>query len=168
MTARKRRGESDLGVLLRNMRPELDPKRFVFCTISARSARRLDAAPLGMFREAEGVTLILERKEAQRLGLGFDSQWRMIRCSIHSDLTAVGFLAAMSGSLAEAGISVNAVSAYYQDYLFVPAEKAGMALKILKGMRRGAVFRSNSTRLRDRASMSATLPYPSRRSCRGG
>ena len=34
-------------------------------------------------------------------------------------------------TLADAGISVNPVSAYYHDHLFVPVEKAGQAMQLL-------------------------------------
>jgi hypothetical protein len=51
---------------------------------------------------------------------------------VHSALTAVGFLAAITTRLAEAGISVNAVSAYYHDHLFVPWERREEAMEVLK------------------------------------
>jgi hypothetical protein len=44
----------------------------------------------------------------------------------------VGFLAAITASLAEAGISVNAVSAFYHDHLFVPVERAEDAKLLLQ------------------------------------
>ena len=39
--------------------------------------------------------------------------------------------AAITAKLAEAGISMNAVSAYYHDHLFVPADKAKSVMKLL-------------------------------------
>jgi hypothetical protein len=47
----------------------------------------------------------------------------------------VGFLAAITGRLADAGISVNPVSAFYHDHLFVPEHKADEALHHLQNMR---------------------------------
>jgi hypothetical protein len=44
----------------------------------------------------------------------------------------VGFLAAITARLAQAGISLNAVSAYYHDHLFVPWENRERAMQILK------------------------------------
>jgi len=49
-------------------------------------------------------------------------------------LEAVGFLAAITARLAEAGISVNPVSAFYHDHLFVPHNRADEALARLKEM----------------------------------
>ena len=56
----------------------------------------------------------------------------MITLTIHSDLSAVGFLARITDKLAKAGISVNVCSGYYHDHLFVPIEKANNAIDILK------------------------------------
>ena len=56
---------------------------------------------------------------------------RMITLDVHSALDAIGFLAAVATLLAKAGISVNAVSAYYHDHLFVPREKADEAMRLL-------------------------------------
>jgi hypothetical protein len=60
----------------------------------------------------------------------------MITLTVHSSLEAVGFLAA--GRLAEAGISVNAVSAYYHDHLFVAEHRADEALRLLQSMSKQA------------------------------
>jgi uncharacterized protein len=54
--------------------------------------------------------------------------------TVHSSLNAVGFLAAVTTQLAEAGISLNAVSAFYHDHLFVPHDRADEALALLQNM----------------------------------
>jgi len=56
---------------------------------------------------------------------------------VHSALDAVGFLAAVTTRLAEAGISVNAVSAFHHDHLFVPEHRADEALQLLLEMSLG-------------------------------
>ena len=58
----------------------------------------------------------------------------MITLTVHSSLEAVGFLAAITARLAAAGISVNAVSGFYHDHLFVPEHKADEALHHLQNM----------------------------------
>lgn len=55
----------------------------------------------------------------------------MITLNVHSALDAIGFLAAVASLLATAEISVNAVSAYYHDHLFVPLERADDAMRLL-------------------------------------
>lgn len=126
--------ERDLAALLRHMKPELQPGIFVFCTIA--SNERIPAAlnPLLMFREQEGTTLVILREEAEAAGLRYAFASRLITLTVHSALDAVGFLAAITARLAEAGISVNAVSAFHHDHLFVPADRADEALKLLGDM----------------------------------
>jgi hypothetical protein len=121
-------GETDLETLLRSMRPVLRDGEFVFCTTTAPPA---PVTPLGRFTEDEGVTLILRRADADGAGLAYDHVWRMITLTVHSSLAAVGLLAAVTARLAAAGISVNAVSAFHHDHLFVPTARAAEALGVL-------------------------------------
>jgi hypothetical protein len=113
------------------MEPELADSEFVFCTLPSHQVALLDLEPVGRFREAEGETLIVPRLEAERCKLSFIYPCRMITLKVHSSLEAVGFLAAITTKLATAGISVNPVSAYYHDYLFVSADKAEQAMDLL-------------------------------------
>lgn len=124
-------GETNLEILLKSMQPILRDGEFVFCTIPLQRLRELDLTPIGQFQEDEGLTVILQREQAEKVGLQYTYIARMITLSVHSSLDAVGFLAAVAGKLAQHGISVNPVSAYYHDYLFVPADKANDAMKVL-------------------------------------
>lgn len=47
------------------------------------------------------------------------------------DFSETGILASLAGPLAEAGISIFAVSTYDTDYLFLPAAQAERALEVL-------------------------------------
>ena len=49
-----------------------------------------------------------------------------------SDLSAVGFLSKITSKLAENAVSVNAISAYHHDHIFVPKESANKAVQLLK------------------------------------
>lgn len=124
-------GETDVAMLLATMQPVLRAEAYVFCTITPSELASLSATPLGMFREREGVTVIMTVPAAQQIGLLTDSTWAYIELTVHSALTAVGFLAVISQRLAEAGISVNVVSAYYHDHLFVPWEQREQAMAVL-------------------------------------
>jgi len=124
-------GIRDLKELLKSMQPKLIEKEFVFCTVSEDFFSRMKILPLLVFREDEGITLILERKIADENSLSYSCTWALVTLGVHSDLAAVGFLAAVTSKLASAGISTNVVSAYYHDHLFVPFEKAGKAMKLL-------------------------------------
>jgi hypothetical protein len=125
-------GERDLEVLLRGMRPVLQPDEFVFCT-----HHEVAGEPIGIFREREGLTLILRRAEADRLGLAATFPCRMITLEVHSSLDAVGLIAKVSAVLTACGISVNTVSGYYHDHLFVPSARAEEALTALRQISSG-------------------------------
>ena len=115
------------------MQPVVVPGEYVFCSIEE---GQLDSIqnPLMVFRESEGPTVIITKTIAEKNKLEFSSSWGLITLSIHSDLEAVGFLAAITGHLAKAGISVNAVSAFYHDHLFVPYAKLTEAHKFLESL----------------------------------
>jgi hypothetical protein len=125
-------GETNLRTLLRTMTPELQDGEFVFCTVSASEFEQAETQPLCLFREKEGITLILAREEAEKHQLQYAYVSRMITLTVHSSLDAVGFLAAITAKLAAQGISVNAVSAYYHDHLFVPISRAHEAMRVLQ------------------------------------
>ncbi|MGE5159526.1 MAG: ACT domain-containing protein [Gemmatimonas sp.] len=127
-------GELGLDALLRAMKPEMQQGIFVFCTIAAGQSIPAAINPVLTFREQEGTTFVMRREEAESIGLGFELAWRLITLTVHSSLQAVGFLAAITAPLAEAGISVNVVSAFYHDHLFVPEYRADEAMLLLKNI----------------------------------
>jgi hypothetical protein len=86
------------------------------------------------FMEAEGMTLILHQHEAESLGLEFAYRCRMITLNVHSSLDAVGFLAVITKKLAAAGISVNPVSGFHHDHLFVPVGSETLAISVLEDL----------------------------------
>lgn len=124
-------GELNLSRLLSSMEPVLHPEEFVFCTIAQERRAGLNVRPIMEFREDEGLTLVLQRGEAEQNNLSFIYPCKRITLNIHSSLEAVGFLAVITTKLAAAHLSVNPVSAYLHDHLFVPSEKAELAIKLL-------------------------------------
>ena len=129
-------GETDLKKLLATMTPQLLPGVYVFVTLQPDAPVPDTLNPLMIFREKEGTTLILREDEAA--GLQADFRCRMITLNIHSSLEAVGFLAAITVRLAAAGMGVNPVSAFYHDHLFVPADRADEAMKLLRQLARNS------------------------------
>jgi uncharacterized protein len=127
-------GEPNLAVLLRDIKPEMREGIFVFCTIAEGAEIPAALRPLLTFREQEGTTLVLLREDAEGAGLGYQFTSRLITLTVHSSLDAVGFLAAVTARLAEAGIAVNAVSAFHHDHLFVPEHRGDEALRLLRNM----------------------------------
>ncbi|MGK7910024.1 MAG: ACT domain-containing protein [Synechococcus sp.] len=125
-------GINNLNQLLAQMQPSLQSGEFVFCTVGQSSmADWQQVEPLGMFREAEGLSLIVERDRADAASLRYASTFRLITLAVHSSLEAVGLTAAVSRCLAEQGISANVVAAYHHDHIFVPSQRAEEALESL-------------------------------------
>ncbi|PSB12180.1 transporter [Pleurocapsa sp. CCALA 161] len=125
-------GETSLSKLLQCMQPILSPGEYVFSCLGDQDNRYSQLNPLGQFRESEGITLILEREQADAANLSYSSIFSMITLSIHSSLEAVGFLAAITSKLAEHDISVNPISAYYHDHLFIPVARTSEAIMLLQ------------------------------------
>jgi hypothetical protein len=117
------------------MRPELTPHTYVFATTPDLETVHAATAQM-VFREAEGLTLILTRAEAERLALDYEFPCRMVTLNVHSALEAVGFLARITARLAGLGMGVNPVSAFFHDHLFVPEARAAEALEALLAMAR--------------------------------
>lgn len=128
--------ERDVTVLLQKMNPELHQEAVVFACVRNTADMPLEA--IAAFREAEGLTLVLPKSVADEMGLevAWVAAWITLR--VHSDLDAVGFLAAITHPLAAAGISCNVFSGVYHDHLFVPYARGAEALAILDGLAAGA------------------------------
>jgi hypothetical protein len=131
---------SGLNKLLKEMKPQARGE-FLICSLPPELlAGELIAGAMGVFKEREGITLIIP--EASRASLPKHAKASkplvLITLGVNSDLEAVGFLAAVTKALADAGISVNAVSAYFHDHLFVPREKAEKAMDVLATLSKSA------------------------------
>jgi hypothetical protein len=124
--------ERNLRTLLESINPVLDVRKYVFCSVAEDSQRQFDGKYICLFKEEEGITLILEKEIADFYKLPYSGAWARITCLVKSDLEAIGFLAAITNRLSKADIPVNPVSAYFHDHLFVPEDKAAHAVRLLK------------------------------------
>ncbi len=131
-------GENNLETLIRAMEPELQEDVFVFCTTPKEFSLPRNISPQALFQEKEGTTLILRERDAKEAGLDYAFPSRMITLNIHSSLEAVGFMAVIASCLAKNDISVNPVSAFFHDHLFVPKDKAALAMRLLKDLSNNA------------------------------
>ncbi|NWC96567.1 MULTISPECIES: ACT domain-containing protein [unclassified Pseudomonas] len=130
-------GETALATLLRSMSPQLNDGDYVFCTL-ADGLIPEGCEVIGSFREQEGLTLIVERQQAERAGLAFDYVAAWITLNVHSALEAVGLTAAFATALGTAGISCNVIAGYYHDHLFVGRADAERAMTVLRQLAAGA------------------------------
>ena len=124
---------TDLADLLQSMQPTLQPGVYVFASLPPDTDLR-PLSPLGTFREAEGITVIVLEEVALRAGLTilFRSAW--IALTVHSDLLAVGLTAAVATALTQARIPCNIVAGAFHDHLFVPVESGPAALAVLNAL----------------------------------
>jgi len=125
-------GIKELETLLQSMSPELQAGEFVFCTVEKALSEVVSLQPVATFREQEGLTVIVEKQQAEQASLEFDGVFKMITLTVHSSLDAVGLTAAVATKLAEHGISANVVAAFYHDHIFVQTDKAEQAMAALK------------------------------------
>ena len=81
------------------------------------------------------MSLIITRNVADINGISYDSVFKRITIQLHTSLDAVGLTSLLSTALAGKGISANVVAAYYHDHIFVPSEKAEVALETIKALK---------------------------------
>ena len=117
---------------MKNLNPFLVEGEFVFASVDKHELKDLDGIPLLVFHESEGTTIIIEKSIADQHEISYDSTWALITLKVQSSLTTVGLLKTITQKLGDNNIPVNVVSAVYHDHLFVPFEKAALALKLLK------------------------------------
>lgn len=129
----------DLNLLLHTLEPVLNTGIYVFCSIPLHT--NLGAIkPLATFREAEGLTVVLEESIAiaANFTVLFYAAW--ITLTVQSDLQAVGLTAAVARALSDAGISCNVIAAAFHDHIFVPMEDARTAIAVLVKLQKEAIF----------------------------
>jgi predicted N-acetyltransferase YhbS len=122
-------GEKNLQTLLAGMHPVQRDGEYVYALWP--HGRPLAGGIEAAVREAEGLTVVLPRAEADRQGLAYDFVGAWITLQIHSALEAVGLTAAVSRALTEARISCNVLAGFHHDHLLVPAADAPRALEVL-------------------------------------
>lgn len=132
-------GETDLTTLLESLHPVFRDGDYVYALWP--HGRPLEGAIEAAVREAEGLTVVLHRDEADRLGLSYDFVASWITLQVHSALEAVGLTAAVSAALTHAGISCNVLAGFHHDHLLVPVAEAPRAMEVLRLLARGLVLR---------------------------
>ncbi|MDD9921673.1 MAG: ACT domain-containing protein [Boseongicola sp.] len=133
------KASTDLTELVAGLTPVLQPGTFVFCSVfyNADAAEAISVS-IGTIREDEGMSLILPRTEAVRLGLVFDATFRQITLMVNSSLEAIGLTASVSSALAREGIAANVVAGTNHDHIFVPTRRAEDAVNVLRELQADA------------------------------
>ena len=133
-------GETDLKTLLESLHPVVRDGDYVYALWP--HGRPLSGGIEAAVREAEGLTVVLPRDEADSLGLSYDFVAAWITLQVHSALEAVGLTAAVSAALTHAGISCNVLAGFHHDHLLVPSADAARAMDVLRLLARGVVLRT--------------------------
>jgi uncharacterized protein len=124
-------GETNLSILIKNMKPILNEGQYIFCTVSSEKNLNFDKI-IHFFKEKEGFTIVVEKEYADEKGYIYNSVFAWITLLVHSSLNAVGLTAAFSTALAEHDISCNVVAGFYHDHIFVQQELAQKAKDVLR------------------------------------
>ncbi|KAH8817275.1 ACT domain-containing protein [Xylogone sp. PMI_703] len=139
-------GEKKLDTLLSTIEPVLHPDTYVFITLpptTVPSPSIIQSAQM-LFRESEGVTLILSKPDAIANNLEYTFPCRKITLNVHSSLEAVGFIAEIGRVLTKSGIGMNPVSGFFHDHLFVPEGREDEAVEVIMQLAMDAKSRAGS------------------------
>ena len=119
---------NDLRKYFKNGRAVVAPETFAVV-----KTKRALANALAVIKDDRETTCIIDESKlgAQKF-LGFEGDWRMITFDMVLPLSLVGFFAAVSGALAEAGVNIFTLSAYTTDHVFVKNPKLATAVKSLE------------------------------------
>ena len=128
-------GEEDLSNILNNLQPELLIEDYVFITSDDDSDSHNKLDPIATFKEKEGVTLVITQEIAQGNNLQYNSVFSCISLGVHSSLTSVGLIAAISKSLSDNGIACNVFSGYFHDHIFVQKSLSTQALELINNIK---------------------------------
>lgn len=131
--------------ILRRTRVDVAPETFFLISLTHKDWLKLlenpelsprMTAPFMIFRDKWEVTLLLDEidfKPIRRQIRDAKTQgnFRLLSFDFELDFTVVGFLAKVSKILAEANISIVALSAFSRDHLLIKQEDLAKALKVL-------------------------------------
>jgi len=129
-------GIIEIKELLKEMKPVLDRTDYVFSTKERFQIDEeiITLSPIATFLESEGMTVVVSKMNAEKHKLSYDTIFHKITLEVHSSLEAVGLTAAISTALASRNISANVIAGYYHDHIFIPKDKADLALETLEGL----------------------------------
>ena len=128
---------TNLNLLLASMEPTLNAGIYYFATLKPEQDLPLSAL-IATIREEEGLSVVVTEETAQnyKLAVKFKAAW--ITLTVHSDLAAVGLTAAFAKVLGEENISCNVVAGNCHDHIFVPYEKADIAMITLHALQQAS------------------------------
>ncbi len=131
--------------ILSKTRVEIAPETFTLISLAQENWLKLlenpelsprMTAPFMVFRDAYETTLLLDEIDFANVrnaleNAKVESNFRLLTFDVELDFTVVGFIAEISRILAEAEISIIALSAFSRDHILVKQNDLAKALKVL-------------------------------------
>ena len=132
--------------LLKKTRVEVAPETFTLVSIRHEDWMKLlenpelsprMTAPFMIFKDKFETTLLLDEVDFQTIrhavrDAKVERNFRLLTFDVELDFAVVGFLAEIARILAEADISIVAISAFTRDHLLIKQEELARALKALR------------------------------------
>jgi len=109
------------------------PQAFTVCQIADLSGVDFSREFVFVAKTDAELSLVCETEFVPQNTLAREDGWRAFRVSGVLDFSLVGVLSSLSAVLAEAGISIFAVSTYNTDYLLTRADVFDRAMVALAG-----------------------------------
>ena len=113
------------------MNLQMLPQAFTVCQISDVTTVDFSREFVFVAKTNEEVSLVCETESVPQNTLAREDGWRALRVSGVLEFSLVGILASLSGVLAQAGISIFAISTYNTDYLLVKEDAFARACSAL-------------------------------------
>jgi hypothetical protein len=117
----------------RRLRVRVIPGAFAICRLDSRATVPVSMGAgqlLSVTRTASELSIVCEEQSVPE-GSRCEKGWRCLVVEGPLAFTATGILASLAGPLAEAGVSIFAVSTFDTDYILVPDERISRALEAL-------------------------------------
>lgn len=93
-------------------------------------------APFMIFRDQHEVTLVVEESDWQRIrhaagDVKVEKNYRLVTLDIELPWSVIGYFARITEILADAGISIGALSSFSRDHLLIKQDDLPTALRVL-------------------------------------
>ena len=108
------------------------PQAFTVCQVSDLSNIDFSREFVFLSRTDEELSLVCETESVPANTLSREDGWRGFRVAGQMDFGLTGVMAGLSTTLAQAGISIFAVSTFDTDYILMKAEKLAPAIEALE------------------------------------
>ena len=124
-------GERDLDVLLATLDVRMDDEPVVYAVVP----QVVDELGIrAVVVEDEGITLVLNRDDADEIGLAYEFVGAWLTLTVHSALDGVGLTAAVSRALADAQVPCNVLAGMHHDHVVVPWDRRHAAVAAIRAL----------------------------------